>query len=511
MSGRKPLASEKKFFTGESAHPSPMQGFLRADIAKYEKKLRTLSDAQLQKEGFQRALTLFQEAATRVPAYRDFLRKNGVNPATIKTPSDFAKLPYTDKKNYISQYPVHERCFDGKIEKSSLIAMSSGTSGAPTMWPRAPFADVEAGLYHEFLYKNLFGTDKKSTLFVIGFPMGVYVSGIATTLPTWLVSVKGHPITVASVGNNKDQVLAVVKEQGRFHEQVVMAGHPFFMKDVVESGVKLGIDWKKHNTKLLFCSEGFSESWRKYIEGIIGSDAIFNTYGSSETLLIGCENPFTIASREVLENNPKVSEKLFGTHMTPYIFQYDPRMRYVETVDKELVYTANSGIPLIRFNVHDEGLVLPQEEYLKKIKEAGIGKKLKPSSRLPIITLHGRSDYTMVFYAANIYPEHIKYAFDTSLARQYLTGRFVMRKDYTKEMDQFLEINIELREAVRVDDDFQKKITDHMVKILQEVNMEYNFLCKHIDKDLTPRIVLYPYQDPKYFKQGLKPKYIQTT
>lgn len=33
-----------------------------------------------------------------------------------------------------------------------------------------------------------------------------------------------------------------------------------------------------------------------------------------------------------------------------------------------------------------------------------------PLWKLPIVTLRGRSDQTIIFYAANIYPEHIHHA-----------------------------------------------------------------------------------------------------
>lgn len=509
MATKKPLLSEQRFFTGDAASASAMHGFLRADISKYEKGLRATSDAQLQKQGFARALALFQEAAVRVPAYKAFLKEHGINPGSIKTQADFATVPYTDKHNYISKCPLASRCFDGKISNSSLVAMSSGTSGAPTLWPRAPWADVEAALYHEFLYKGLFETDVKSTLFVIGFPMGVYVSGVATTVPTWMVSLKGQPITVASVGNNKDQVLAVVKAQAGFHDQVVLAGHPFFIKDVVETGAGAGIDWKKHHTKLMFCSEGFSEAWRSYIAGIVGEHAIFNTYGSSETLLIGSETLFTIAIRQALEADAVLARKMFGSELVPYLFQYDPRMRYVEMVGQELVYTTHSGTPLIRFNLHDAGHVYGYTEYRDKLKEAGVSvAKLPASWKLPVIALHGRSDYTMVFYAVNIYPQHIQHALDHSSLHKHLTGKFVMKKDYLKNMDQFFEVHVELRPGVKISNLLEKIISERVLSSLQKLNLEYVDASTHLQQDMRPRIVLRSYQDPTYFKPGLKPKYI---
>jgi hypothetical protein len=83
-----------------------------------------------------------------------------------------------------------------------------------------------------------------------------------------------------------------------------------------------------------------------------------------------------------------------------------------------------------------------------------------------------------------------------------------MRKDYTKKMGEFLEINIELRKAVNPDPSFQKLIQKHVTDHLQKVNMEYLFLWNNLKQDIRPRIKLWPYQHERYFKPGLKPKYI---
>ena len=52
-------------------------------------------------ESKKRSLVLFKKAAVFVPAYKDFLRKNKVQPDKIKTFKDFQQIPPISKKNYL--------------------------------------------------------------------------------------------------------------------------------------------------------------------------------------------------------------------------------------------------------------------------------------------------------------------------------------------------------------------------------------------------------------------------
>jgi len=84
----------------------------------------------------QSVLELVQTVAASVPAYRAFLAEHSIDPATIQTFGDFQKLPQTNKKNYQLRYPLAELCRDGRLESCDFIAVSSGSTGKPTFWPR---------------------------------------------------------------------------------------------------------------------------------------------------------------------------------------------------------------------------------------------------------------------------------------------------------------------------------------------------------------------------------------
>ncbi len=467
------------------------------DVATFERLLHHRDETFWNTLGARRALKLFHDAAVRVPAYKDFLRTNRIRHATVKTIADFARVPRTTKENYINRYALSDRCWDGILSATSIIAMSSGTSGEPKFWPRGGFSEFEAAIIHELTYRSLFSIHKKRTLLVIGFPMGVYVSGIATLLPSWMVAQRDYDLTIVAAGNNKVDMQRITQHLRTAFDQVVLIGHPFFIKDVLETGAAEGVDWSTITTSLLFCSEGFNEQWRDHVASVAGSTPdsvrIFNTYGSSETLLIGHETPVSIALRKTMNDT-----------LTPNIFQYNPFLRYLDVTDGILNFTLNSGVPLIKYDLADGGTILPFSEATQHLSPS-----LRRSAwKLPFVTLDGRRDNTIIFYAANIYPEHIHAALNDKKFLRSITGKFAMRKEYLKNKDEFLEIHVELRPRQKVTAALATAIAKHATSRLLDINMEYKFLWSNLDKDIRPRVILHPYQCEPYFRAGLKPRYI---
>lgn len=492
------------------------QQFLKFNIGNFEQLLEQKDENFWQKQGEKRALNIFHDAAQRVPAYKDFLAKYKIQHAKIKNIEDFQQIPVTNKKNYIQKYPLKDRCWNGRLFKNNFVAISSGTSGEATFWPRGEYQEFETAVIHELLYQSFFEIKKYKTLIIIGFPMGVYVSGMATVLPSLLISEKGYNLTVATVGTNKDDILRIVQSLQKDYEQIILIGHPFFLKDVLEAGKSQGIEWSKKRLRMMFCSEGFSEKWRKYVLSNVNITLRWNnaisTYGSSELLLMAYETPLSILVRNIIQEE-KSRAKLFLRRSEPNLFQYNPLLRYIEVIRGELIFTSASGIPLIRYNLHDSGRILSFEKVRTVLDQANPKwqKELGKYSiwQLPFLAMWGRSDQTIVFYAANIYPEHIRQALDHKPFFKKLTGKFTMRKDYTKDMEEFLEINIELQNKVKPSLILTKTIQKHVFQRLQEINMEYfDMSSRHVGRRAIPRINLWPYQHPKYFKPGLKPRYI---
>ncbi|MEK7576063.1 MAG: hypothetical protein AAB482_00030 [Patescibacteria group bacterium] len=499
--------------------------FLKFDIRTLEHLLTTKPESFWLQEGEWRALKLFHQAAIRVPAYKDFLARHKIRPNSICTIKDFTQVPPTDKKNYINAYPLEKRCWDGNLSRLNLLAISSGTTGEPKFWPRGNYQEFEAGIIHELIYRNSFDIEKYRTLLIIGFPMGVYVSGVATLFPSLLVASKNYNMSIVSPGNNKAEVLRAVQNLQKDFEQIILVGHPFFIKDVVETGRTQGIHWSQKRLHMMFCSEGFNETWRRYVIAETGQRfglrSTVSTYGSSELLLMAHETPLSIYVRSLMDKHAKFKEQLISTSWIPSVFQYNPVMRYIQQAGSDLIFTSPSGLPLIRYNLHDGGSIMTFQNIRATLdlqhsswqRELHADSKSNALWQLPFVMLGSRTDQTVIFYAANIYPEHIHLALNYGPYLKKLTGKFTMHKHYLKNLDEFLEINVELKPNMLASKLLAKSIESHVVQRLREINLEYLDMSTKFahKKNIRPVIKLWPYQHEKHFKAGLKPKYIITS
>jgi hypothetical protein len=119
---------------------------------------------------------------------------------------------------------------------------------------------------------------------------------------------EGLPVTVATPGNNVDEILRVVDELGPRFDQVVLAGYPPFVKNVVDSGRSRGVDWPALSIRLLLAGEVFSEEWRTLVGERAGmrrpeSDSV-SLYGTADAGVLGTETPLSVHIRRFLAADP---------------------------------------------------------------------------------------------------------------------------------------------------------------------------------------------------------------
>ncbi|MET7424312.1 hypothetical protein [Dactylosporangium sp. NPDC005555] len=134
-----------------------------------------------------RAVELFREVAATVPAYAAFLAEHGVDPATAA----FADLPLATKESYLRRYPLPERCRGGRLDANDTVAVSSGSSGVPTVWPRSVVDELAVARRFEDALVHSFGGDGRSTLVVVCFALGSWVGGMYTAAACRHLAAKG--------------------------------------------------------------------------------------------------------------------------------------------------------------------------------------------------------------------------------------------------------------------------------------------------------------------------------
>ena len=124
-------------------------------ISKFERALQTKLGDFWMLRGEHQALKLFHQMSLRVPAYKDFLKKNKVNPQNVHTIKDFLRLPTIDKNNYLRAYPLDMLCWDGKLaEGQYVISTTSGSTGEPFYFPRTEDGDAQYQYIADLFFRN---------------------------------------------------------------------------------------------------------------------------------------------------------------------------------------------------------------------------------------------------------------------------------------------------------------------------------------------------------------------
>ncbi|MDD1642906.1 MAG: phenylacetate--CoA ligase family protein, partial [Methylococcaceae bacterium] len=128
-----------------------------------------------------KVLVLFHRCVAEVPAYRQFLESRGVTPAEITSYPAFRELPLMGKADYMRAYPLPERCLGGSLRGSDRVAVSSGSTGQPTFWPRSALHELDVAVRFEQVFCDSFRAHERSTLAVVCFALGNWVGGLYTT------------------------------------------------------------------------------------------------------------------------------------------------------------------------------------------------------------------------------------------------------------------------------------------------------------------------------------------
>lgn len=446
-----------------------------------------------------------------LPAYQHFLKKNGFEAKDIRA-ENFHRLPLTTKDNYIKAYPLNERC--GNLANMEMFALSSGSTGQATAWPRSGVHEIMMAERFEQVLCGSFQLDEGiSTLAIVCFAMGSWVGGMYTAQCCRLVSEKGYPLALVCPGNNKTEILRLVKELAPHYEQIILMGYPPFIKDVLDYGIEENIDWSSYQTKMVFAGEVFSEEWRERLANTNKIPVEYSSaslYGTADGAILGNETPTSICIRRYLAQNPKLARELFGESRLPTLVQYDPQQRYFEVHDQTLVVTGESGVPLLRYHIADKGGIISYKNLLAALVENGFDANANlPRNSwvlpLPFVFLFGRADFTISFYGANIYPENISVALEKENIHAFVTGKFVMQIKTDELGNPTFHLLVERGINIEDSTELQNQIAHTVKAELLRLNSEFaNYVP---EKHQIPIVQTKTFAHPNYFPAGIKHRY----
>lgn len=491
------------------------------DTIKLQQDLKTKPESYWIENGENMAFSLFHEMANRVPAYKDFLKKNKLNPKDIKSIKDFHKIPLIDKENYLRQYPREQLCWDGKFSnKSWVISTTSGSTGEPYYFPRQDLQDEYYALTAELYLRENFQIQNKSTLYINAFAMGAWIGGLYTYEAVKRVAAKGYHLSIISPGLHKTEIInAVIKLSDSF-DQIIIGAYAPFVKDVLDDGKLRGINWKALNLGFIFSAEAFSENFRDYIFKTTSPGntlkSTLNHYGTVDMGTMAHETIESILLRRTLVKNDQLQSLLPEKINQPTICQYIPELFYFENDLNNLVCSSNSGLPLTRYNLKDYGGVITKLSLYETLldnkinfKEIMKNNEVSNSSwNLPFVYVYERNDFSVSYYAFLIYPDMVRRPIQHSVFNDTLTGKFTMSVDYDKKGRQQFNIQIELKQNTKKTTALNKQVQESIHENLLVESSEYQEIFKTIGSEVMPKITLWNYEDPTFFKVGTKQKWV---
>lgn len=507
-------------FTKSENNQELVKQFFKLDIKEYSQALKTKPESFWINTGEKKALNLFHLAAKYVPAYQDFLKKNKVKPQSIKNIDDFNQVPPTDKLNYISQYSLSDLSWSGYVNSSNIISYSSGATGQPYLWPRGLYQDLEGAFQFEHLLTSLFQIDQRSTLLVNCFSMGNYVAGVYVSSSCKLVAQKSHPLTIVSPGINDKDALDMLQRVDHQYDQIIIAGYPPFIRNLIDTCLQANYRLPSKKLKFFFASEFFSESWRKHTLSLTGkrnpvTDST-NIYGTADTAIFSFETPTTILLRQLSQSRPQLNQSLFNTNLTPTFVQYNPALTYYEHINNNISVTCAAGIPLIRYDLKDQGGILLGNQVNQSLEENGLylNQELAKHNltsnhnNLPYLFVTNRADNAVSFYAITIYPEYIRNGIESTQLTSQLSGRFTLISNHQGKDNPTLDVHVELNPNIKPSQMLETIVCRSVTKSLKKHCSEYSFLEQSIGNLAKPNIILHTNGDNKYFKIGIKQKWI---
>lgn len=470
-----------------------------------------------------RTLDLFHKAAVGVPAYKRFLKQNKIDHKQIKSWSDFKNVPIVNKKNYLQKNTIKDLCWDDKQSKPSIYTSTSGSSGEPSYFIRQEDLDWQCSVTKE-LFLSLNPNDiKKPTLVIDCFGMGIWIGGLMTYRAYELAALRNnYPVSIITPGISKNDIFNALKNLAPKYENVIIAGYPPFVRDILEEASDHGVNIKKLNVKVQFAAEAITENFRDYVAKETGMKNIYldslNIYGSADIGAMAFEGATSILVKRLAMKNKDLFYDIFSPiNKTPTLAQFIPNFINFENVDGEIILSGNSTMPLIRYSIGDNGGVLSFDEVNKIMKKHGINiykeaKKLgiqNAINELPFVFVYERANLSVSFYGLNMYPEWFKDALLESHVSRYLTGKFSFDSVYDENHNQILEVNLEKREIAKLSKSTKNAISRKIIAALAKNSSEYRELLDKQGHKAHPMFNFIKYGDKNYFSSGVKQRWLK--
>ncbi|MGW8394571.1 phenylacetate--CoA ligase PaaK [Pseudoduganella sp. HUAS MS19] len=328
---------------------------------------------ELQALQLERLKWSLMHAYENVPHYRKAFDEKGVHPNDLKSLSDLARFPFTDKKTLRDNYPFG--LFAVPREKVVRVHASSGTTGRPTV---VGYTRRDVDMWADVVARSIRAAGGRAGDMVhVSYGYGLFTGGLGAHYGAERL---GCTVIPMSGGQTEKQVQLIQD----FKPSIIMVT-PSYMLNIVEEFQRQGLDCAKSSLQVgIFGAEPWTNAMRGEIERRAGIDAV-DIYGLSEVIGPG------VAS-ECIES--KDGPVIWEDHFYPEVIDPETGEVLPDGEEGELVFTSLSkeAMPVIRYRTRDLTRLLPPTS--------------RSMRRIGKIT--GRSDDMLIIRGVNVFPTQIE-------------------------------------------------------------------------------------------------------
>ena len=408
----------------------------------YDRKMETMSRAEMRALQLQRLQEIVKYAYENVPVYKKKYDEVGVKPEDIKTLEDIEKLPFITKADLRENYPYG--MLSVPLSKIARIHASSGTSGKPTV---VCYTEEDMEIWTECVARMVVAAGGRSDDIVqICFGYGLFTGALGLHQGWERI---GAAVIPASTGNTERQIMLMKDLQS-----TALVCTPSYALRIAEEMQRLG--YKKEDFKLrvgMFGSEASSEEMHREIAEKLG---VFPTdnYGLSELIGPGvsgeCQEKCGMHINE---------DHFYAEILDPTDFHPLPEGEYGELV---LTSLTKKSMPMIRYRTKD----ITKLDYTP----CACGRTTARMAKLK-----GRTDDMLVVKGVNVFPSQIEGVLLSFKEVGSTYEIIVTREGYIDK----LEVRIELVDD-RIVGDYAKleqlsKDIRHALKTVLQIDVKLTF------------------------------------
>jgi phenylacetate-CoA ligase len=402
---------------------------------------------ELQALQLERLKWSLKHAYDNVPHYRRAFDEAGVHPDDLKTLSDLAKFPFTDKKTLRDNYPFG--LFAVPRERVVRVHASSGTTGKPTV---VGYTQRDIDTWANVVARSIRAAGgRPGDMVHIAYGYGLFTGGLGAHYGAERL---GCTVVPMSGGQTEKQVQLIQD----FKPAIIMVT-PSYMLNIVEEFRRQGLDPAASSLKVgIFGAEPWTDAMRREIEERAGIDAV-DIYGLSEVMGPG------VAS-ECIES--KDGPVIWEDHFYPEIIDPDTGEVLPDGEEGELVFTSltKEALPIIRYRTRDlTRLLAPTARAMRRMGR-----------------ISGRSDDMLIIRGVNVFPSQVE---EQILQMPALAPHYQLVVTRDGHLDA-LAVLCELREGAEDNVDALASELQHRIKTYIGVTTSVQLLpAQGIERSLT--------------------------